>query len=64
MQYDHTGSDKEIDISRAIRAGWSQKRIETEIAKCELVCANCHAVRTFKRRARVTIPPSLGLEAS
>ena len=22
----------------------------SEIAKCELVCANCHAVRTYERR--------------
>ena len=22
----------------------------TEMAKCEIVCANCHAIRTFRRR--------------
>jgi len=26
-------------------------RVTREIAKCELVCANCHAVRTWGRRA-------------
>jgi hypothetical protein len=30
----------------------SAATVEAEIAKCELVCANCHAVRTFNRRER------------
>jgi len=29
----------------------SKKKIDEEIAKCEIVCSNCHRVRTHKRRA-------------
>lgn len=35
-------------ISKLINHG-SFKRIEEELAKCELVCANCHRIRTFQR---------------
>jgi hypothetical protein len=44
MQWDHIGTDKRINISDAVHKGWSRARILTEIAKCELVCSNCHAV--------------------
>jgi hypothetical protein len=50
MQYDHIGGDKEGDISNAVNQGWGKTRILEEIAKCELVCANCHATRTHMRR--------------
>ncbi len=35
-------STKEIPIARATTQGWSMKRIKEEIAKCEVLCANCH----------------------
>jgi hypothetical protein len=50
MQWDHTGSDKLADVSDAVSKLWSKARILAEIDKCELVCANCHAVRTYTRR--------------
>lgn len=46
MQWDHT-RDKFRDISKMVL--YSKEKILKEIAKCELVCANCHAMRTFKR---------------
>ena len=50
MHWDHTGTDKLINISRAVNYGWSRERILQELAKCELVCANCHSVRTYTRK--------------
>jgi hypothetical protein len=36
--------EKEIDVSAAVaNACWSRERILTEIAKCDVLCANCHA---------------------
>jgi hypothetical protein len=49
MHFDHINDDKSFGISWAVHAGYSWRRISAEIAKCEVVCANCHAVRTFSR---------------
>jgi hypothetical protein len=50
MHFDHRpGEKKDFEVGWAIR-GYSRRRIMAEIAKCDLVCANCHAVRTYERR--------------
>jgi hypothetical protein len=48
-QFDHIGTDKIMSIADMIssRASWAV--LKAEIAKCELVCANCHAERTHNR---------------
>ena len=49
MQWDHLPQfDKVGDFSRSW-TGYSEEEILAEIAKCELVCTNCHTIRTFKR---------------
>jgi len=49
MQWDHLpGALKLGNISTDIR-GRSREEILVEIGKCELVCANCNVIRTFKR---------------
>jgi len=51
MSWDHLpGTVKLDDISNLIRRRFRRQVIIEEMAKCELVCANCHAVRTFERR--------------
>ena len=51
MTWDHLpGHEKLSDISTLIRRRFRRKVILDEIEKCELVCANCHAVRTYERR--------------
>lgn len=49
MDFDHL-RDKRRDVSSLVRSGASIETINIEIAKCELVCANCHRVRTHIRR--------------
>jgi hypothetical protein len=34
--------EKTIELAEAVHARWSIPRLLTEIAKCEVVCANCH----------------------
>lgn len=46
MDFDHLG-DKLLDVSDMIKHG--KKKILEEIAKCELVCSNCHRIRTYER---------------
>src|SRR4051794_24933960 len=63
MQWDHRpGTQKVADLGR-LRSTTSKRRVLEEIAKCDLVCANCHAVRTFLRQRGVAQPgraPRLG----
>lgn len=52
MDYDHVGK-KVKGLSKLINEAARWERIEAEIAKCDLVCANCHRIRTHNRlRAR------------
>ncbi len=37
-------SEKEFEIGNALALGVSLKRILAEIEKCEVLCANCHAI--------------------
>ena len=49
MQYDHLPQyEKSFHLGNCGRVP-SVKRANEEIAKCQLVCANCHAVRTYER---------------
>lgn len=48
MQWDHVRGEKLLDLASAkTSAAW--EKVLTEIAKCDLVCANCHAARTWRR---------------
>ena len=51
MDFDHL-KDKEFNLSQAARHGYGKEKVLKEIAKCELVCANCHRERTHKRFLR------------
>jgi hypothetical protein len=48
LEFDHL-ADKLFDIGKALRDR-SWQSILDEIAKCEVVCANCHRRRTGRRR--------------
>jgi hypothetical protein len=48
LDFDHL-HDKKYNISRMIHDGFSWAAIKKEIAKCEVVCANCHRIRTHNR---------------
>lgn len=47
MQFDHVRGEKLFCIGEGRNR--SQEKILEEIAKCDLVCANCHAERTYQR---------------
>lgn len=48
MDFDHRDpSEKVRNISAMVAQNW--ETIEIEIAKCDLVCANCHRIRTSKQ---------------
>jgi len=53
LDYDHRDpSQKSFNVSQLIQ--WTNKeKILAEIAKCDLICSNCHRYRTFKRKMQV-----------
>jgi putative FmdB family regulatory protein len=48
MDFDHVRGKKLICINMASGGSSSMERLEAEIKKCDLVCANCHRIRTRK----------------
>lgn len=53
MDFDHR-EGKEFGISAA-RYRYSIERLLAEVAKCDVVCANCHRIRTANRRLGVAV---------
>jgi thiol:disulfide interchange protein len=50
MQFDHVRGDKVANVSNMYTDTYGMARILAEIDKCEVVCANCHAIRTHTRK--------------
>lgn len=53
MDFDHVRGKKLINLGHA-QAKWaySPTKVKAEIAKCDVVCANCHRIRTHITRSR------------
>lgn len=49
MDFDHVLPGKAADVSALVARGSTLSRIAKEIALCELVCSNCHRIRTHQR---------------
>lgn len=52
LDFDHIKGEKEFSLARAGNYGW--KKVLAEIEKCEVVCANCHRIRTQERGQHYT----------
>ena len=55
MDFDHVRGEKLFGINTQT-AAYKKERIEAEVAKCDLVCSNCHRSRTKKRMIDPDIP--------
>ena len=51
MDFDHVRGRKQANVMELVPT-LSKKRIDEEIAKCEIVCSNCHRIRTHMRRIK------------
>lgn len=61
MDFDHRpGTEKHFAISLAANMNIAWDRVLAEVAKCDLICANCHRVRTWNQieARRLATPPS------
>lgn len=62
MDFDHRpGEGKLYTISTMKSTARAAGLLEAELAKCDLVCSNCHRVRTYDR-SLVRDRPSSGLD--
>lgn len=49
MDFDHRDPEQKVgSVSALVRSSTAWDRVEAEIAKCDLVCACCHRLRTYK----------------
>lgn len=48
MDFDHINDNKVANVSKLMNSNYAKQAIE-ELKKCELVCSNCHRLRTWKR---------------
>lgn len=51
LQFDHVRGVKRKNVCELARDA-SIETVEAEIAKCEVVCGNCHAERTWRRATK------------
>jgi hypothetical protein len=51
LDFHHSNpKEKEFEISNGVRSGYSKNRILEEIAKCDILCANCHRKLHWRQR--------------
>ena len=51
MDFDHReGEKKRFTVGAGLK--YSAEVLTVEIVKCDLVCSNCHRIRTFARKRR------------
>lgn len=49
MDFDHVRGEKKFNIKQAAQRRLGLQVLLDEIAKCDLVCSNCHRLRTLHR---------------
>ncbi len=53
MDFDHRNPyTKVVAVSQTVVKSWPIARIQAEMDKCDLVCANCHRIRTSRQQTR------------
>jgi hypothetical protein len=52
LDFDHVNGDKSYNVGNLAGGAYSLDTVKAEIAKCEVVCSNCHRKRTASRDPR------------
>jgi hypothetical protein len=55
MQHDHRDSEQKLFLLSQRSASFGSKIFMKEMNKCDLVCANCHGIRTWKRKNGIVV---------
>ena len=48
LQFHHASGDKSGQVGRMVQQNLNREVILREIAKCEVLCANCHAILHYE----------------
>jgi hypothetical protein len=49
LEFDHRPGEKKIDNVTRVLKNYGADMAWKEVAKCDVVCSNCHKVRTYAR---------------
>jgi hypothetical protein len=52
LEFDHLPGTQKVAGVALLATRHNRRRLYEEIAKCEVVCANCHRIRTADRRSK------------
>jgi len=55
MTFDHRPGTKKVNDLATLAISGCTGLFQEELSKCDLVCANCHAVRTYLRREQALV---------
>lgn len=58
LHFHHPDDNKEKSISQALQWGWSWERLEIEMKKCVVMCANCHAKLHYEMARTAGLEPA------
>ncbi len=50
LEFDHIRGKKRMHVSEMVRRGHGLESIAEELAKCQVLCANCHRIKTSNER--------------
>lgn len=51
LEFDHLDpACKSFNVSEGLQKGFAFAKIEAEIDKCQVLCANCHRIKTYEER--------------
>jgi len=58
LDFHHQDKEKKfLEVGRMVRLGYGAERVKSEIAKCIVLCANCHRKETSKQLGWYAGPP-------
>jgi hypothetical protein len=49
LEFDHKPEFQKIDVVYRVLRNYGEAAAWNEVAKCDVVCANCHKIRTYTR---------------
>lgn len=60
MDFDHRPGEIKVGTIAVLARSGNKQRLLDEMAKCDLVCSNCHRIRTWMRRVVSHSPSDSG----